>query len=351
MNHIENYLHLSGGETKIINWIASNLPSISGIAVAFLSFLSSFISFFSERNIESKNIKRVKDYTEIYSKLPDGTQAPKNIELLLTQLTQKMVEQNSKKLNPSNIIIMIIFAVGGRLSYLLVLWAMSFKGFLAVLMWIVFGVVIFFLFCMKEVETMFQTAPGVTIPFPNKILEKYQIFKGESIFANVSYEKLSALVTDFYRALPEPLFFVMQLPLSIYEENKMGFREIVHQEVLYLDGQTQSQIDTIMSSYGQLLLSDGLSQFAIASHKSHEEIFIQKYKVVSIYSEMPEKHVGLLTKYGLHETDKLITAWNTFSPDYPGECRRICMEGLDAYTVADILKKQGMYRAKIIEND
>ncbi len=209
----------------------------------------------------------------------------------------------------------------------------------------------YFLFYMEEVEVMFQTVPGVTIPFPDKILEEYQTFKGESIFANVSYEKLSALVTDFYKALSEPLFFVMQLPLSIYEENKMGFRKIVHQEVLYLDGQTQSQIDTIMSSYGQLLLSDGLSQFAIASHESHEEIFIQKYKVVSIYSRMPEKYVDLLTKYGLHETDKLITAWNTFSRDYPGEFRRICMEGIDAYTVADILKKQGMYRAKIIEND
>ena len=69
---------------------------------------------------------------------------------------------------------------------------------------------------------MFQTAPGVTIPFPDKILEEYQIFKGESICANVSYEKLSSLVTNFYRALPEPLFMVIQLPLSIYEEEKMG---------------------------------------------------------------------------------------------------------------------------------
>ena len=203
---------------------------------------------------------------------------------------------------------------------------------------------------MKEVEVMFQTAPGVTIPFPDKILEEYQIFKGESICANVSYEKLLALITDFYRALPEPLFLVMQLPLSIDEENKMGFEEILHQEVLYLDGQTQSQIDTIMTSYGQLLLSDGLSQFAIASHKSHEEIFIQKYKVVSIYSEIPERYAVLLTKYGLHKTDQLITAWDTFSQDYPGECRRICIDGLDTYDVADILKKQGMYRAKIIED-
>jgi hypothetical protein len=50
---------------------------------------------------------------------------------------------------------------------------------------------------MKGVDVMFQTAPGVTIPFPDKILEEYQIFEGESICANVSYEKLSALAPIF----------------------------------------------------------------------------------------------------------------------------------------------------------
>lgn len=196
---------------------------------------------------------------------------------------------------------------------------------------------------------MFQTAPGVTIPLSDTILEEYQIYDGESVFANVSYEKLTAFVTEFYQALPEPLFFVMQLPLSIYEENRMGFDQICHQEVLYLDGQTQNQIDKIMSSYGQLLFSDGISQFAIASHQSHEEVFIQKYKIVSIYSKNPEKYAPLLIRYGLHQTNHLITAWDTFSDDYPGECRSICLEGLNAYQVAETLKKQGMYRDRIIE--
>lgn len=197
---------------------------------------------------------------------------------------------------------------------------------------------------------MFQTAPGVTVPFPDKILEEYQIFEGESIYANVSYERLSALVTDFYKALPEPLFLTMLLPLSIYEEKKIGSDKTLHQEVLYLDGQPQSQIDAIMSAYGQLLLSDGISEFAIASHQSHDEIFIQKYKVISIFSKMPEKYVPLLNSYGLHKTDNLITAWDTLSHDYPGECRRICIEGLDAFNIAKALKKQGMYSAKIIED-
>jgi len=98
-----------------------------------------------------------------------------------------------------------------------------------------------------------------------------------------------------------------------------------------------------------LLFSDGMLQFAIASHESHEEIFIQKYKVVSIYSNTPEKYISLLEKYSLKETGNIVTPWNTFSREYPGECSKICIDGLDVYSVADILKSQGMYRAKIIE--
>ena len=55
--------------------------------------------------------------------------------------------------------------------------------------------------------------------------------------------------------------------------------KILHQEVCYLDGQTRNQIDSILNSYGEILLEDGISQFAIASHVNHEEIFIQKYKL------------------------------------------------------------------------
>lgn len=36
-------------------------------------------------------------------------------------------------------------------------------------------------------------------------------------------------------------------------------------------------------------------------------------------------------------------------PSFPGECRLVNMEGLDIYGVADMLKKAGMYRAKIVE--
>lgn len=197
---------------------------------------------------------------------------------------------------------------------------------------------------------MFQTAPGVTIPFPDKIQEQFQVYEGKSIYANISFEKLKPILTEFYHSLPEPLFFVLQLPLSIHEERKLKDSNTFHQEVCYLDGQTKSQIDDIIEKYGQILLEDGMSQFAVASHVNNEEIFIQKYKLTAFYSSSPRRFIPFLQRYGLTETDNLITVWNTFSQETPGECRRVSINGFYVYDVAEQLKKQGLYRAKIIES-
>lgn len=197
---------------------------------------------------------------------------------------------------------------------------------------------------------MFQTAPGVTIPFPDKIKEQFQVYNEKSVRANISFEKLKPILTEFYQSLPEPLFFVLQLPLSIHEELQLGSNDTLHQEVCYLDGQTREQIDAIMEQYGQILLEDGISQFAVASHVSGEEIFIQKYKLTDFYSRSPRRFIPFLQRYGLTETENLFTVWDTFSRETPGECRRIYIDGSDIFFVAEQLKKQGMYRAKIIED-
>ncbi|MFR5639751.1 MAG: hypothetical protein ACLUDF_01290 [Butyricicoccus sp.] len=44
---------------------------------------------------------------------------------------------------------------------------------------------------------MFQTAAGVTVPFPEKLSEQYEL-DGNTITANLSFEKLSDFVHSFY---------------------------------------------------------------------------------------------------------------------------------------------------------
>lgn len=52
----------------------------------------------------------------------------------------------------------------------------------------------------------------------------------------------------------------------------------------------------------------------------------------------------------IQEEFKVYDRWNTFSQETPGECRLVSINGFDVYDVAEQLKKQGLYRAKIIES-
>jgi len=196
-----------------------------------------------------------------------------------------------------------------------------------------------------------QLAAGITLPFPEKIREEFQVYE-HCIRFHISFEKIGAMLDEFLAQLQEPLFVVLQLPLSRQEEEalRMEGAETLHQKVCYLDGQTKGQVQEILRQHGELLLNDGISQFGIASHATHDEMFIQKYKLIDIYCGNPQAYYEFLKKYGLVRTDKLLTAWDTFSRKTPGEARSIQINGIRVYEVYDELVKQGMYEAKIIED-
>jgi len=201
---------------------------------------------------------------------------------------------------------------------------------------------------------MFQTAAGITIPFPEKMKEEYQVFEKRIQF-HVSFQKLGAMLEAFLARLEEPLFFVLQLPLTRQEEEALGAKTgqcltgSPHDKICYLDGQSKERIRAILRQYGELLLNDGISRFGIASHVTHDEMFIMKYKLVDIYCGDPSKYFDLMEQYGLIPTGKLLTVWDTFSRKTPGQARCIEMNGITVYEVYDALVKLGMYEAKIID--
>ena len=160
---------------------------------------------------------------------------------------------------------------------------------------------------------MFQTAAGVTVPYPEKLSEQY-LRDGNTITANLSFEKLSDFIHAFYAELDEPLFLA------------------VHPDAMILDG------------YGELLCQDGLSAFAIGSLTTEEELFVQKYKVLSIYSETVERFEPLLRQFDVEKTPNLVTAWDTFSEAHPGSAERLEVAG---QTIPDMIRELcriGMYK-------
>ena len=200
---------------------------------------------------------------------------------------------------------------------------------------------------------MFLTALGVKVPFPEQIKEEYQI-RENSIRFQLSFEKLEPLLAEFLAQLEEPLFLALHLPLSKQEELELlppGTEKMtgIHDKVCYLDGQSREDMQAILREYGELLLNDGLSQFAVASHNTGDELFIMKYKIAVIFCKNPQKYCAMLEAYGAVRTDELRTVWDTFSEETPGHAQRIEMNGITAYKIFETLAEKGMYQAKIVE--
>ena len=177
---------------------------------------------------------------------------------------------------------------------------------------------------------MFQTAAGVRVPFPEKLSEQYQL-DGDTLTSNLSFEKLVDFVRAFYAELDEPLF------LAIHPDAESD-------EVWYLDNMTKKQLTLILDGYGEPLYQDGLSAFAIGSLATEEELFVQKYKVLSIYSPKISRFAKLLERFGVSRTSKLVTAWDTFSKEHPGEAQRLEIAGQTVPDMIKELQKIGMYQ-------
>ncbi|WP_283675038.1 hypothetical protein [Butyricicoccus sp. Marseille-Q5471] len=179
---------------------------------------------------------------------------------------------------------------------------------------------------------MIQTAAGVTVPFPEQLFEQYQV-EGDTLTLNLSFDKLPEFVQAFYAMLPAPLF------LAVHPDAENS--ELVY----YLDGMTKKQLATILDGYGELLYQDGLSSFALASHESEEEIFIQKYKVISIYSPNLMRFIPLLERFGVERVERLTTAWDTFSEEHPGMAESLEIGGETIDDMIEALSQIGMYQA------
>lgn len=177
---------------------------------------------------------------------------------------------------------------------------------------------------------MFQTAAGVTVPFPDQLREQYQI-DGNNLTCNLSFEKLSDFIHSYYASLTEPLF------LAIHPDAEQ-------EEVWYLDGMTKRQLTMILDGYGELLLQDGLSAFAIGSLATEDELFVQKYKVLSIYSPQLARAEKLLARFEVPRTNKIVTAWDTFSEAHPGSAQRLEIADMTVPDMIADLQKIGMYK-------
>lgn len=202
----------------------------------------------------------------------------------------------------------------------------------------------------------FELVQGIDIPSAAGLKNAYSENKDNRgcFSATLSAELIPNFLKGFTSAIPEPVFFFIEIPCTADEEKEIiadGGEDRPHYRLYYLDNCTKPVISAILKSYGSLLINDGICRFGFGGNESGDEVYVQSYKVISVYcadDKVRSKAVGLFEDLGAQKTDTLVTPWDIISNENPGICVRAEEDGISLYDLPDILSDAGMYYAETV---
>lgn len=90
---------------------------------------------------------------------------------------------------------------------------------------------------------MLNLAKGYKIYEPERLNEEYEVTDDVTLMANVDVEKIKEVFQHFIVMHDEPLFFILELPVTCDRENPVapGILEETHKDVYYIDGCSQEE--------------------------------------------------------------------------------------------------------------
>ena len=195
---------------------------------------------------------------------------------------------------------------------------------------------------------MLNLVKGHRVSLVENLFESFTKLTEHYLMANVHAEKILEAFQHFIAIHDEPLFFILELPVSIDRE-KVIAKNIIkesHKDVYYIDGCSREECLALLIRYGDLLINDGLSQFGFGGHKSHDEIMLDSYNVVTIYSKELSKFNDFFEPHNIQFVEELVTAWKTFSKTSPGISEIYESNGKTVYDLPEELAKWGIYLAE-----
>ena len=195
---------------------------------------------------------------------------------------------------------------------------------------------------------MLNLIKGHQVSLVENLFESFTKLTEHHLMANVHAEKILEVFQHFIVIHDEPLFFILELPVSIDRE-KVIAKNIIkesHKDVYYIDDCSREECLALLIRYGDLLVNDGLSKFGFGGHKSHDEIMLDSYNVVTIYSKELSKFNDFFEPHNIQFVEELVTAWNTFSKTSPGISEIYESNGKTVYDLPVELDEWGIYLAE-----
>lgn len=204
------------------------------------------------------------------------------------------------------------------------------------------------LFKFSGGRIMLNLVKGHRVSLVENLFESFTKLTEHHLMANVHSEKILEVFQHFIAIHDEPLFFILELPVSIDRE-KVIAKNIIkesHKDVYYIDGCSREECLALLIRYGDLLVNDGLSKFGFGGHKSHDEIMLDSYNVVTIYSKELSKFNDFFEPHNIQFVEELVTAWKTFSKTSPGISEIYECNGKTVYDLPEELAEWGIYLAE-----
>ena len=204
------------------------------------------------------------------------------------------------------------------------------------------------MFKLSGGRIMLNLVKGHQVSLVENLFESFTKLTEHHLMANVHAEKILEIFQHFIVIHDEPLFFILELPVSIDRE-KVIAKNIIkesHKDVYYIDGCSREECLALLIRYGDLLVNDGLSKFGFGGHKSHDEIMLDSYNVVTIYSKELSKFNDFFEAHNIQFVEELVTAWKTFSKTSPGISEIYESNGKTVYDLPEELAEWGIYLAE-----
>ena len=204
------------------------------------------------------------------------------------------------------------------------------------------------MFKLSGGRIMLNLVKGHRVSLVENLFESFTKLTEHYLMANVHAEKILEVFQHFITIHDEPLFFILELPVSIDRE-KVIAKNIInesHMDVYYIDGCSIEECLVLLIRYGDLLVNDGLSKFGFAGHKSHDEIMLDSYNVVTIYSKELSKFNDFFEPHNIQFVEELVTASETFSETSPGISEIYESNGKTVYDLPEELAEWGIYLAE-----
>ena len=195
---------------------------------------------------------------------------------------------------------------------------------------------------------MLNLVKGHRVTLVENLFESFTKLTEHHLMANVHSEKILEVFQHFIAIHDEPLFFILELPVSIDREKEIA-KNIIndsHMDVYYIDNCSIEECLVLLIRYGDLLVNDGLSKFGFGGHKSHDEIMLDSYNVVTIYSKELTKFNDFFEPHNIQFVEELVTAWETFSETSPGISEIYESNGKTVYDLPIELAEWGIYLAE-----